>query len=78
MTFSPELEQRLTKLMGSYPTGRQRSALIPMLMYCQDEVGHISEELIQECAKRIGITVLGATLVLGAPPEPGAEPFYPL
>ena len=65
MTFSPELEQRLEKLIGSYPTGRTRSALIPMLMYCQDEVGHISEELIQECAKRIGITRLQVDEVIG-------------
>ena len=48
MTFSPELEQRIPKLLSSYPPGRQRSALIPMLMYCQDEVGHVSEELMQE------------------------------
>ena len=54
MTFSPELEQRLAKLMNSYPQGRIRSALIPMLLYCQDEVGHISEELMLECAKRLG------------------------
>jgi NADH-quinone oxidoreductase subunit E len=43
MTFSPELEQRIEKLMNSYPPGRVRSALIPMLLYCQDELGHISE-----------------------------------
>ena len=52
MTFSPELEQRLAKLMVSYPQGRIRSALIPMLLYCQDEVGHLSEEVILEIAGR--------------------------
>lgn len=65
MTFSPELEQRITKLLSSYPAGRQRSALIPMLMYCQDELGHISEELIQECANRLGITRLQVDEVIG-------------
>jgi NADH-quinone oxidoreductase subunit E len=65
MTFSPELEQRLEKLVRAYPTGRQRSALIPMLMYCQDEVGHMSEDLIQECARRLGLTRLQVDEVIG-------------
>ena len=39
MTFSPQLEARFDKLLKSYPPGRQRSALIPMLLYAQDEVG---------------------------------------
>lgn len=65
MTFSPELEQRLAKLMVSYPQGRIRSALIPMLLYCQDEVGSISEEVILECAKRLGISRLQVDEVIG-------------
>ncbi len=65
MTFSPELEQRLAKLMNSYPQGRIRSALIPMLLYCQDEVGHVSEELMLECAKRLGLTRLQVDEVIG-------------
>ena len=65
MTFSPELEERISKMLNVYPAGRQRSALIPMLMYCQDELGHISEELIQECAKRLGITRLQVDEVIG-------------
>lgn len=65
MTFSPALEQRIEKLIGSYPAGRQRSALIPMLMYCQDEVGSITEELIQECAARLGLSRLQVDEVIG-------------
>ena len=65
MTFSPELEQRLAKLMVSYPEGRTRSALIPMLLYCQDEVGHLSEEVILECARRLGISRLQVDEVIG-------------
>jgi NADH-quinone oxidoreductase subunit E len=65
MTFSPELEKRIETLIGSYPAGRQRSALIPMLMYCQDEVGHISEDVIQECARRLGLTRLQVDEVIG-------------
>jgi NADH-quinone oxidoreductase subunit E len=65
MTFSPDLEKRLEKLMTSYPPGRSRSALIPMLMYCQDEIGHVSEDVIQECAKRLGLTRLQVDEVIG-------------
>ena len=39
MTFSPQLEARFDKLLKSYPPGRQRSAMMPMLLYAQDEVG---------------------------------------
>jgi len=56
MTFSRDLEQRITKLIDSYPAGRRRTALIPRLRYCQDEVGCVTEELMQECANRLGLT----------------------
>lgn len=55
MTFSPELEKRFEKLLASYPPQRRKSALIPMLMYAQDETGYVTNELVQEVAKRIGI-----------------------
>ncbi|MBI4903830.1 MAG: NAD(P)H-dependent oxidoreductase subunit E [Acidobacteria bacterium] len=56
MTFSPELEAKLTKLVNSYPAGRLKSALIPMLMFTQDEVGSITPELVKEIANRLKIT----------------------
>ncbi len=64
MTFSPELEARFEKLLSSYPPGRQRSALVPMLIYAQDEVGSITDELIDEVAKRVGVTPLQVNEVL--------------
>ena len=64
MTFSPQLEARLAKLLKSYPEGRQRAAMVPMLLYAQDEVGHISEELIEEVARRVGVTALQVNEVL--------------
>ncbi len=48
MNFSPELEARFTKLLASYPEGRQRAALIPMLLYAQDEVGAVTPELVEK------------------------------
>lgn len=65
MTFSPELEKRIERFLNSYPAGRQRSALIPMLLYCQDEVGVVSEELMQECASRLGMSRLQVDEVVG-------------
>jgi NADH-quinone oxidoreductase subunit E len=65
MTFSPELENRFAKLLQSYPPGRTRSAVIPMLMYAQDEVGQISMELIEEVARRCQVSPLQVDEVVG-------------
>ncbi len=51
--FSPQLAARFDKLVTLYPL--RRSALIPMLLYAQDEVGYLSDEVIAEVAARIGI-----------------------
>jgi NADH-quinone oxidoreductase subunit E len=64
MTFSPQLEERFAKLLTSYPPGRQRSAMIPMLMYAQDEIGSVTDELVEEVAKRVGVTPLQVNEVL--------------
>lgn len=65
MTFSPELEQRIAKLLTNYPEGRKRGALIPILMYTQDEVGHLSQDVINEIAQRVGVTPLQVDEVIG-------------
>jgi NADH-quinone oxidoreductase subunit E len=51
--FSPELAARFDKLVTIYPV--KRSALIPMLLYAQDEIGYVSEGAIQEIAVRLGL-----------------------
>jgi NADH-quinone oxidoreductase subunit E len=55
MTFSPELEARFEKFLAKYPAERKRSAMIPMLIYAQDEIGSITDDLIDEVAKRVGV-----------------------
>ena len=65
MTFSPELEAKFAKMLTIYPAGRQRSALIPMLMYAQDEVGAITTEVMNELASRLNITPLQVDEVIG-------------
>lgn len=54
--FSPQLATRFDALVRKYPV--KRSALIPMLLYAQDEVGYLSDVVIAEVAERIGITEL--------------------
>ena len=54
--FSPALAARFDHLVTIYPM--RRSALIPMLLYAQDEVGCLSDAVISEVAARIGITEL--------------------
>jgi NADH-quinone oxidoreductase subunit E len=51
--FSPELAARFDKLVTLYPV--RRSALVPMLLYAQDEVGYISPAVVAEVAERIEI-----------------------
>jgi NADH-quinone oxidoreductase subunit E len=58
MTLSPQLEQKFQQLLSNYPEGRQRSAMIPMLIYAQDEIGSVTPELMEEVAKRVGVTPL--------------------
>ena len=65
MTFSPETEARFEKFLAKYPADRKRSAVIPMLIYGQDEVGAVTDELIEEIAKRTGVTPLQVTEVVG-------------
>jgi NADH-quinone oxidoreductase subunit E len=54
--FSPQLAARFDALVEKYPA--KRSALVPMLLYAQDEIGYLSDAVISEVAQRIGITEL--------------------
>jgi NADH-quinone oxidoreductase subunit E len=60
--FSPATAARFDRLVTLYPM--KRSALVPMLLYAQDEVGYISDAVIAEIAQRIGITELDVRSVL--------------
>lgn len=54
--FSPQLAARFDALVKKYPV--KRSALVPMLLYAQDEVGYLSDAVIAEIANRLCITSL--------------------
>jgi NADH-quinone oxidoreductase subunit F len=51
LQMSAGLTARFERLQNAYPV--KRSALIPMLMYAQDEFGYINDEVIAEIAARL-------------------------
>ncbi len=55
MTFSPALEAHFERILQSCPPGRQRSALVPMLLYAQDETGAVTPELVEEISRRLAL-----------------------
>jgi NADH-quinone oxidoreductase subunit E len=60
--FSPELAARFDKLATIYPL--KRSALVPMLLYAQDEVGYVSDSVVSEIAERLDLLELDVRNVL--------------
>lgn len=54
--FSPKLASRFDALVAKYPV--KRSALVPMLLYAQDEIGYLSDAAITEIADRLSLTEL--------------------
>ena len=60
--FSPELAARFDKLVTIYPL--KRSALVPMLLYAQDEVGYVSDAVVTEIAERLDLLELDVRNVL--------------
>jgi len=60
--FSPELAARFDRLVTLYPV--KRSALVPMLLYAQDEVGYVSDAVVTEIAQRLDLMELDVRNVL--------------
>src|ERR1700681_4128494 len=56
MRFSEQFETRFKEMLTHYPT--KRSALVPTLLYAQDEIGSLSDEVIAELAQRLALTDL--------------------
>jgi NADH-quinone oxidoreductase subunit E len=62
MKFSEEFESRFTEMLTHYPT--KRSVLVPTLLYAQDEVGYLSDDVIVELANRLELTELDVRNVI--------------
>ena len=56
MQLPAALEEKFTTLLGRYPV--KRSALIPMMMYAQDNFGSLSDELLADIAQRLDLNSL--------------------
>jgi NADH-quinone oxidoreductase subunit E len=56
MQFSEQFEQRFREMLTHYPT--KRSLLVPTLLYAQDEVGCLMDEVIREIARRVELSEL--------------------
>jgi NADH-quinone oxidoreductase subunit E len=50
MPFSTETQARAKEIVGRYPVGKERSALLPLLHLVQSEQGYVSPEGIGFCA----------------------------
>jgi NADH-quinone oxidoreductase subunit E len=62
MKFSEQFEARFADMLTHYPT--KRSVLVPTLLYAQDEVGYLSDEVIHELAQRLDLTELEVNNVI--------------
>jgi NADH-quinone oxidoreductase subunit F len=56
MQLPPQLETKFNEFVGRYPV--KRSALIPMMVYAQDQFGFLGDEILQEIATRLGLNTI--------------------
>ncbi|MGH9737277.1 MAG: NADH-quinone oxidoreductase subunit NuoF [Candidatus Acidiferrales bacterium] len=62
MQLPPELNDKFNDFVSRYPV--KRSALIPMMLYAQDQYGYLSDEVLDEIAKRLDLNILEVTETL--------------
>jgi NADH-quinone oxidoreductase subunit F len=62
MQLSPQLEAKFNDLVTRYPV--KRSALIPMMLYAQDDLGFLGDEILEEIAKRLDLNTIQVTETL--------------
>ena len=51
--LSDALKQKFDLVIARYPV--KRSAIVPLLMFAQDEAGYVTDEAIEEIARRVGV-----------------------
>ena len=56
MQLPAPLEAKFKELAGRYPI--KRSALIPMMLYAQDQLGSLGDEILEEIAKRLDLNMI--------------------
>ena len=53
--LSPELRGEAEEIVSRYPTGRERSAILPLLYLVQSVQGHVTQEGLREVGEILGI-----------------------
>jgi NADH-quinone oxidoreductase subunit E len=51
--LSETLKTKFDTIIGRYPL--KRSAIVPLLLFAQDEIGYVSDEAIEEIARRVEV-----------------------
>jgi NADH-quinone oxidoreductase subunit E len=51
--LSTDLKRKFDRIIARYPL--KRSAIVPLLLFARDEIGYISDEAIEEIARRVGV-----------------------
>ena len=51
--LSNTLKEQFDRIIARYPI--KRSAIVPLLLFAQDEIGYVSEEAVEEIAQRVGV-----------------------
>jgi len=51
--LSEPLLKKFDEVIGRYPL--KRSAIVPLLLFAQDEIGYITDEAIREIARRVEV-----------------------
>src|ERR1700751_1046692 len=59
MQLPSALEEKFTTLLGRYPV--KGSALIPMIMYAEDHLGFLSDDLLADIAQRLDLNMTQVT-----------------
>lgn len=51
--LSDKLNRKFDQVIARYPV--KRSAMVPLLLFAQDEIGYVSDEVIEEVARRLEV-----------------------
>jgi NADH-quinone oxidoreductase subunit E len=51
--LSNALKEKFTRMIARYPL--KRSAIVPLLLFAQDEVGYVSDEAVEEISRQVGV-----------------------
>ena len=52
--LSESLKAKFDRVIARYPL--KRSAIVPLLLFAQDEIGYVSDEAVDEIARRVEVT----------------------